>query len=254
VAGPVPERAAFGVFGVIVFVAAALILVLPNQRPKHDAAAVQAQGRFLSQVIKILRRPGMVAAMFVSVVVLSAIDLMVAYLPVLGETKGLSVALVGLLLSVREGTTMVSRLFMTQLLNRFGWVPVLSGSLAIAAVSVVFRTLTTAPVALVVLIGITGLGIGFGQPMAVTFVASRATKEDRATTMGVRLTGNRVSLLFVPAVMGAVAGSAGVDIVFWILAAILATGALVATTAKLEASGGEVRVGSAKPEAAAERS
>ena len=53
---------------------------------------------------------------------------------------------------------------------------------------------------------------------------------------------------------GAVSGSAGVDIVFWILAVILATGALVATTAKLEASGGEVRTaGKPKAEVATER-
>jgi len=205
-------------------------------------------------VARIIRRPGMLAAMFVSIVVLSAIDLLVAYLPLLGETKGLSVALVGLLLSVRAGTTLVSRLFMDRLLSRLGWVPVLAGSLAIAAIALICLPLTTVPVLLVVLMGIVGLGIGFGQPMAVTFVASRATKEDRATATGVRLTANRVSLLFVPAVMGAVAGAAGVDIVFWILAVVLATGAVVATTARLVPSGGEARAGDAKPGVAAERS
>jgi MFS family permease len=252
-AGAVPERPAFVAFGLIALAGAAVILVVRRERPQRDASEAPPQGHFLSLVVRILRRPGMLAAMFVSVVVLSAIDILVAYLPVLGETKGLSVALVGLLLSVRAGTTLVSRLFMDRLLTRFGWVPVLATSLAVAAVSLVFVPFTTSAVLLVVLMGIAGLGIGFGQPMAVTFVASRATKEDRATTMAVRLTSNRVSLLFVPAVMGAVAGAAGVDIVFWILAGILATGAVVATTAKLEASGGVARTGTSKTEVAAER-
>jgi MFS family permease len=252
-AGPVPERPAFGAFGLIAFAGAALVLVMPRARVRRDTAGGQPQGRFAAVVARILRRRGMVAAMFVSVVVLSAIDLMVAYLPVLGETKGLSVALVGLLLSVRAGTTLVSRLFMDRLLNRFGWVPVLAGSLAIAAASLTLIPFTTAPVVLVVLMGVVGLGIGFGQPMAVTFVARLATDEDRATATAVRLSANRISLLFVPAVMGAVAGAAGVDMVFWILAGVLAAGSAVATTARLEGSGGETRTGSAKPEVATER-
>jgi predicted MFS family arabinose efflux permease len=190
-------------------------------------------------VWRILRRPGMVAAMFVGIVALSAIDILLAYLPVLGEVKGLPVALVGLLLSVRAGSTFVSRLFMDRLLTRFGWVPVLSGSLAVAAVTLFLLPLTVSPLILIGLMAIAGLGIGFGQPMAVTFVASRATKDDRATALAVRLSVNRVSLLFVPAVMGAVAGTAGVDMVFWILAGIIA--------ARLEASAGEARAGARGP-------
>jgi MFS family permease len=252
-AGPVPERAAFLVFAAGAFLGALVILVIPRERPRRGTTEEQSGGRFLDVVVRILRRPGMLAAMFVSIVVLSGIDILIAYLPVLGETKGLSVALIGLLLSVRAASTLVSRLFMDRLLKRFGWVPVLAGSLAIAAVSLAVLPLTTEPSLLVVIMILAGLGIGFGQPMAVTFVASRATKEDRATALGVRLTANRISLLFVPAVLGAVAGAAGVDVVFWILAGILATGSAVATTARLEASGGEARAGSSKPEVATER-
>jgi MFS family permease len=238
-----PERAAFYVLAIGPFVGALVILILPNRGAAREPSEAPAQGRFLEVVVRILRRPGMLAAVFVGVVVLSGIDILLAYLPVLGEAKGLPVALVGLLLSVRAGTTLVARLFMDRLLKRLGWVPVLAGSMTIAAVAITIVPLTVTPWLLIVLMAAAGLGIGFGQPMAVTFVASRATKADRATALGVRLAANRVSLLFVPAVMGAVAGSAGVDMIFWVLAAILATGAVVATTARLEASGGEARTG-----------
>jgi MFS family permease len=250
-AGPVPERAAFTIFAAATFAGALLILVVPRERPKRETAEGAGTGRFLDVVVRIVRRPGMLAAMFVSIVVLSAIDILIAYLPVLGEAKALPVALVGLLLSVRAATTLVSRLFMDRLLKRFGWVPVLAGSLGIAAGALIFLPLTTAPWLLAGLMGIVGLGIGFGQPMAVTFVASRATKQDRATALAVRLSANRISLLFVPAVMGAVAGAAGVDIVFWILAGILAAGSVVAASAKLEASAGEAREEGVKAEATA---
>jgi len=235
----VPERAVFAASAAVGLAGAGLILLLPRIRPTREVSEAAAEGSFPTVVRRILRRPGMLAAMFVSIVVLSAIDILVAYLPLLGETKGLSVQLVGLLLSIRAATTMLSRLWMDRLLRRFGWVPVLTGSLAIAAGSLILLPLTVVPWILVLVMALAGLGIGFGQPMAVTFVASRATKADRATALAVRLSANRISLLFVPAVMGAVAGTAGVDMVFWILSGILAAGSAVATTARLEAGTGE---------------
>ena len=94
---------------------------------------------------------------------------------------------------------------------------------------------TTAVPAFLILIMIAlGLSIGLVQPMTVTWIANRASKGERGTALAVRLTGNRTSLLFVPAVMGAVAGSAGVAAVFWILAVVLGAGAAVSRTARLD--------------------
>jgi MFS family permease len=236
--GPEPERAAFLASAAAVLLGAVLVLLVPARGSAKSAAETAAEGDLRAVLWQILRRPGMLAAMFIGIVVLGSIDIMLAYMPVLGETKGLSVQLVGLLLSIRAGTTLLSRLWMDRLLGRFGWVAVLAGSLGIAAGALSLVPLTVSPALLVGLIAVVGFGIGFGQPMSVTYVANRATKADRATALAVRLTANRVSLLFVPAVMGAVAGTAGVDAVFWILAATLAVGSVVAVAAKLDASKG----------------
>ncbi|MSP56006.1 MAG: MFS transporter [Myxococcales bacterium] len=236
--GSEPERAAFAVTGLASIVGALLILALPRTRVNGPSDGPAADGAFRVVVARILRRPGMIPAMFVSIVIMSAFDVILAYLPILGESKGLSVQLVGLLLSVRAATTLLSRLVMDPLLKRFGWVRMLAGSLAIGSVALVFLPLSVSPLVLVVVMGVFGLGLGFGQPMAVSFVANRATKADRATALAVRLTANRVSLLFVPAVMGAVAGGAGVDAVFWMLAGIMAAGSVVAVIARLEATPG----------------
>jgi hypothetical protein len=84
-----------------------------------------------------------------------------------------------------------------------------------------------------------GLAIGLTQPMTITWVANQAPRAERGTALAIRLTGNRISLLFVPAVMGAVAGSAGVAAVFWILAAALGFGAFATRTARLDSTGGQ---------------
>ncbi len=225
VLGPEPERAVFASSMVIVLVAAALITLLPEKRAGDAGEERGPEEPFFTVLSRILRRPGVPSAMFVSIVVISTIDILVAYLPIFGEISGLSVQLVGLLLSVRAASTLASRLFMTQLLRRFGWGPTLVSSLAMAAVSLAILPTTTQPVLLVLLMVGCGFGIGLGQPMSVTWIASRTSKAERSTALSARLGANRASLLFVPAVMGAVAGAGGVAVVFVIMAVVLELGA-----------------------------
>ena len=94
-----------------------------------------------------------------------------------------------------------------------------------AAVSLAILPTTTQPVLLVLLMVGCGFGIGLGQPMSVTWIASRTSKAERSTALSARLGANRASLLFVPAVMGAVAGAGGVAVVFVIMAVVLELGA-----------------------------
>ena len=220
VLGPEPERAVFASSMVIVLVAAVLIMLLPEKRASDAGEERGPEEPFFTVLSRILRRPGVPSAMFVSIVVISTIDILVAYLPIFGEISGLSVQLVGLLLSVRAASTLASRLFMTQLLQRFGWGPTLVSSLAMAAASLAILPTTTEPILLILLMAGCGFGIGLGQPMSVTWIASRTSKAERSTALSARLGANRASLLFVPAVMGAVAGAGGVAVVFVIMAVV----------------------------------
>jgi MFS family permease len=131
---------------------------------------------------------------------------------------------------------MASRLAMDQLLRRFGWQRVLVACLAISCVALALIPTTATPVLLIMIALGLGLGIGMTQPMTITWVANRAPRGERGTALAVRLTGNRTSLLFFPALMGAVAGSAGVAAVFWVVAAMLGMGSLVAHRAQLTRS------------------
>ena len=84
----------------------------------------------------------------------------------------------------------------------------------------------TAPAILVVIMIVVGLGLG--QPMTIAWVANRSPRSERATALGVRLTGNRAALLVVPTMMGAIAGTAGITAIFVVVAFLLGIGAAVA--------------------------
>jgi len=197
-------------------------------RPSTPAAARDPGPNLLGSAGLVLRRPGMPAAMFVGVVVISTVDVLAAYLPLYGESAGLSVALVGALLSIRAGATLVSRLFMVRLIAWLGRRRLLALSLGVSTVGLGLIPFTTSPPILVVLMVLGGFALGMGQPMTIAWVANRSTRRDRATALGVRLTANRAALLVVPTAMGVIAGAAGIGAIFWAVAALLGTGAAVA--------------------------
>jgi MFS family permease len=231
--GAESERVVFLGGALLATVAALLTTLIPPGRAPA-AAPSEAEGRFGRTIRRVLSRPGMLVAMFVSITVASTIDILAAYLPIYGTESGLSVQFVGLLLSTRAGFTILSRVGMDRLINRFGWARTLAACLAISAAMLALLSATAIPVVLIVVAAILGLAIGLTQPMTITWVANQAPRAERGTALAVRLTGNRLSLLFVPAVMGAVAGSAGVAAVFWILAVALGLGAMVSRTGRLD--------------------
>jgi MFS family permease len=232
------ERVVF-VGGAALAIASALLTRLIPAGRAPTAPATEEEGRFGATIRRVLSRPGMVVAMVVSISVASTIDVLAAYLPIYGTETGLSVQFVGLLLSIRAGATILSRVGMDALINRFGWQQTLVVCLGISAAMLAVLPTTSIPAILIAVTALLGLAIGLTQPMTITWVANQAPRAERGTALAVRLTGNRISLLFVPAVMGAVAGGAGVAAVFWILAAALGFGALATRTTHLDSTGGQ---------------
>lgn len=209
--------------------------------PRPSAPAAHEDGpplHLASAAWTILRKPGMAAAMMVSITVISSIDVLVAYLPAYGEVTGLSVEVVGLLLSVRAGASLASRFFMPQLIRLLGRRELLALSAGMAAVGIALLPFVSSVPVLVVLMVFIGLGLGVGQPMTIAWVANRSPQRERALALGVRVTGNRAALLTVPAVMGALAGASGIAAIWIALALLLGGGAVVAARTPFDATRG----------------
>jgi MFS family permease len=217
-------------------VAAILATRLLDRGPRaRPAAGAPPDVNLLSAAYTVLRKPGMAAAMFVSLTVISSIDVLVAYLPAYGEATGLSVETVGLLLSVRAGASLTSRFFMPQLIGLLGRKPLLALSSAMAGAGIVALPFVSSVPVLVGLMVVIGLGLGLGQPMTIAWVANRSPRHERALALGVRVTGNRAALLTVPAAMGALAGASSVAAIWVALALFLGGGAFVAMRTRFDA-------------------
>lgn len=246
-----PEASVFLFAGVVTLIASCLAFLIPKtpRRAVAGSASGVDQPGILAMASTVLRRSGMVSAMFVSITVISSIDVLIAYMPAYGVDVGLSVALVGILLSVRAGASLVSRFFMASLISRIGRSKLLGASMLMAGGGLLVMPFVIAPVALIAIMVVVGLGLGLGQPMTIAWVANRSPRSERATALGVRLTGNRAALLVVPTAMGAIAGTAGITAIFVVVAVSLGLGAAVALATSFDDDGLDAPAAAPPPEA-----
>jgi predicted MFS family arabinose efflux permease len=170
---------------------------------------------------ELVTRPGMPAALSSGIAFLIALDVLMAYLPLIGEAAGISPAVVGALLSIRGAFSLASRLVMTRVIRWLGTRAVLVGSMVGSAAALAGMAWSTEVWLLIILMGIFGVGLGIGAPMTASWVAQLAPARMRATAMGVRLSGNRLGQALAPLGLGAVATASGVGFVLVAPAAVL---------------------------------
>jgi MFS family permease len=173
----------------------------------------------------VLRTPGLWRSLVVSGAVLVTVDLMYAFVPVWATQQSISATAVGLLLAVRAGVSVLSRLGLTRLIRRFGRKALLIVSIAAAAVALLALPLTGLAGAFAVMVGL-GLGLGIPQPLTMAWVTSLTNAAHHGAALGLRLTVNRFAQISLPIAMGAAAAPLGVLGIFWANAALL-VGALV---------------------------
>ena len=203
----------------------ATVLAFASERSARPGLAAQldtARG----SVRGILGLPGVPSAMLASIAVLAAADVFTAYMPLLGEERGIAPSVVGVLLALRAGSSVTARLGISWLVRRVGRSRLIALSTLAAAGGFAAMTATNQVVGLALLTIVVGAGLGYGQPLSMTLVVQRVPRHARATALAVRLTGNRLGQVAAPAAAGVVAGNAGTGAVFWLLSGLLVASAV----------------------------
>lgn len=197
-----------------------LALVLPGsvRRAGHEAATAGG-------VRELVRRPGMLRALLVSCVVLAAVDISLVYIPALGAEQGIASGTVGVLLGLRAGASMLSRLFLGRIVAAAGRRTTLVSSIALSAIAMLLVPLPMPLWQLGIAVALLGLGLGAGQPLTMSWLAEATPPGLRGRAMSLRLTGNRVGQVLLPSAAGFLAVGAGPG------------GVLVVTSAGLAAVG-----------------
>jgi len=201
---------------------AVTVPVVRGIRMGHVPAAGRPRTRSL--VVRTLVSPGAKASLYVSLVGMATMDLLTVYLPVLGDRAGLAPSVVGLLLAVRGSFSLLSRLVLGTLVARYSRRSILLVTLTGASAAIVAVPLLTQPLAVAVLMALLGLAIGVGQPVSLAWSMSVVPEENHSTAIALRLMGNRLGQLLVPAAAAVVVTVAGPETAFVLMGGMLATG------------------------------
>ncbi|REE72834.1 putative MFS family arabinose efflux permease [Rhodococcus wratislaviensis] len=220
--GGVETTLALTVMGVVSL--AAIPFAWPiRERPQPAESASKGDRQ---SVVSMISTTGMRPAVFSSLIVLASVDVVVAYLPVLGHEFGFSVLLVTLLLTARTAASIVSRAFLPWLLTRVPRQKLLISATLCSALPTALLPFVPDPVGMALLLVVAGFFWGIGQPLTMTWVAGLVTAANRAAALSLRLTGNRLGQVLIPLTAGAAAGVAGTSSIFVITGGLLGTAAV----------------------------
>ncbi|MCI4010645.1 MFS transporter [Brevibacterium sp. ZH18] len=197
---------------------AAVIVMLRGRTPHISRAEAAKDSRTPWSLLSIR---GMKPAILASMTTLAAVDLMTAYLPLIGQQNGLSVTTVTWLLTLRTLASVVSRLIIGMLTRRWSNLALLWTASVLAGTCVLLIPVLTQTWTLAILLLVAGFCFGLTQPLTMTWVSTLADPANRAAVLSIRLAGNRLSQVAIPSGASLLTVFAGSGIVFTISGALL---------------------------------
>ena len=183
-----------------------------------------------ASMLRILEVPGIPSHMLASLALLAMLDILTAFLPLVGERAGVSPAWIGVLLAVRGGASIVSRVLLPWLAHRMSRRALLLVSLYGAGITLaVPPAVITVPWLAAVLLFVGGFCLGLGQPITMTLVSTAVPTSWRGSALAVRLVGNRAGQVAMPLLAGLVAAPLGPAGAIWSTCAVLLVSGLEKT-------------------------
>ncbi|MCQ9163747.1 MFS transporter [Arthrobacter sp. STN4] len=173
------------------------------------------------KVGSLLGEKGMRPAIFSSLMVLVSLDILAAYLPLLGQRHGLSVLTVTVLLSIRTTAALLSRALLPLMLRHFNRNLLLVSSTLASAVPMALIAFVPSPVVIGLFLAAAGLFWGIGQPLTMSWVVQLAGQSHHASGLSLRLSANRLGQVVIPAAAGLATGTVGVGAVFLVTGLLL---------------------------------
>lgn len=173
---------------------------------------------------KLIGMPGIPVLIGVGIITMTAVELAPVYLPVLGLENGISAFHIGLLLTARSIASLLSRIFYAAFVHRFGRKPMFITTLMMSTIGIGAFALPLPLFVFYFAAAMFGFGIGFATTLSVTSLVNAAPSEARATVVSIRMFGNRMAQITLPALAGAIASATGAAGVFAIIAVAFAIG------------------------------
>jgi predicted MFS family arabinose efflux permease len=190
-------------------------------RTRIQASTVRS-GR-AETVWRLLRRPGMPAALMTSFSAKSGIDLLLVYMPLLGAVVGLTSSQVGILLGIGSSGALLARAATSFFVRRIPTLRLTVIATVVAASCLMVLALSHNLAPMMIAMSVLGFALGISQTTTMHWVVNLVDDTSRGSALGLRVATNRVGQAFILAVAGAVSGIWGVETAFALLALVMLT-------------------------------
>lgn len=212
------HQAAYLGFALSTIIPLAMLLgYRPLREFKLPKAAPQSGNAF-----ELLRQPELRKVLVTSALVVSGWDLFMFYLPIYGDSIGMSASRIGVILGIFAVATFIMRFSLPYLTARYSSRDVLTVSMYIGGALFVAFPFVSDLWALAALSFGIGLALGGGQPITLLMSYNRSPPGRAGEVTGIRFALNHLMHSVVPVTAGALASVFGLAPVFIINAAILA--------------------------------
>ena len=216
-----PTQLLFIVGAVVAALTCALALTI-RPGPNKPLAVGDSEIVPVGQIVRI---PGLVGVVLAGVILVSASDIIVIYVPLLGAERNIDVHAVGLLLTVRAAFSMVARLFYARMVAMFGRWSLMIASTFCCALSYAAFAAPLPLWAMHMAIAVMGFSFGLATTLSITIVVDMTSVSARGTTNSLRIMSNRAGQFVLPAAAGLVAAATGLSGLFLALAAAISASA-----------------------------
>ncbi|PZU37569.1 MAG: hypothetical protein DI573_11345 [Microbacterium sp.] len=228
-ASSTPHRISIGISVCLAFTALALPLVLLLRSSDVGRKSVRRNGSRRTPLADVMRAPELWRALTASGAVLVTVDLLYTFVPLWAVSRDITPLTVGLLLALRAAVSVLSRLGLGRLVDRFGRRTLLLSAMGIGAIGLIALPFADQWTAIPVMIAM-GIGLGLPQPLTMAWTIAITPAGAHGAALGLRLTANRAAQVAIPLLVGLIAAPIGLVGIFWANAAVLAGGVLIVAT------------------------
>lgn len=221
--GVIPKSTSAAFALALALAAVAMVPVISWRADAPTVIAPKDEAGTIRSAKKLLKKPGIFAAIYMSLAISSTADILVVFLPLYGNENQFSAFSIGVIISIRAATSMASRYFLGHLSARFSTRTILVTSNTVSVIACAGMAFAPNPWILGAIVFVAGFSLGVGQPLTMSLISQLTIPEERALAVSTRLTGNRLGQFLIPAGAGLLAAGSGTGAVFIGLSILVAS-------------------------------
>lgn len=200
---------AFGLLGALSFAAILFVFSLRNDKVTNAASS------YHRSAFSLLKSSSLRAAILMSVIVLLAKEIFIAYFPLYANELGYSSSTIGVIVAVHTVAAIIIRFFMGYLLRRYAQDILVFFLILFSIVNLMMIPLFDNVVVITLLSFLLGLGLGLGQPLSIALTIHALADDEAGEGLGLRITFNRLTQVIAPVTLGSISTLFGMKGIFW---------------------------------------